>query len=396
LRQRINACKLETLDRKSVEHKKLFIKNLIKGNSRAKKFDVRTLIIDDIVPGADSVVGMVITKEGIIYGGLTNPSGSGHLLLKYDPYTDTVRDCGVILIDDVTPKDQPDKNNVKLGHHALEIGCDGKIYGCTSALHGPSYALYSYEVIDGGHMISYDPKTREIKDFGVPVPHEFGFAATIDPKGEKFYCFTYPMNFLFIFEIPDGIISVKGQIRGSLGEFICHDLVRDKLGNVYGSYGAGALFKYDPDKDKIIETDIKLPGKGVLDAGALADDGTIYGGTRDGHFFSFDPETEKIRNLGSPPGGKRTCGVEVARGKIYGFQGDVHTGGIGNTHLFVYDPDTDKVTDLGLVEDSTRGTWAGTRKRAYVIHSTAIGLDGTIYAGETDRYPHLYIIKLRE
>lgn len=35
-------------------------------------FDVRTLIIDDIVLGADSVVSMVMTKEGVIYGGLTN------------------------------------------------------------------------------------------------------------------------------------------------------------------------------------------------------------------------------------------------------------------------------------------------------------------------------------
>ena len=361
------------------------------------KFDVRTFIIDDIVPGADSVVSMVVTKEGIVYGGLTNPSGNGHLLLKYDPYTDAAEDCGLILIDKVTHKDQPDKSNVKLGHHALEIGCDGKIYGCTSALYGPSYPLYKYEDTDGGHMISYDPKNGEVRDLGVPIRHEFGFAATVGSHGERFYCLTYPMNYFFVFEIPEETISVEGQIRGSLGEFICHDLVCDKLGNVYGSYGSGLLFKYDPDRDKIIETDIRLPGRGVLDAAVLAPDGTIYGGTRDGYFFSFDPESAKIRNVGTPSGGKRTCGVEAGRdGKIYGFQGDTHTGGIGNTHLFVYDPDTDKVTDLGLVEDSTRGTWAGTRKRAYVIHSTAIGPDGTLYAGETDRYPHLYIIKLRE
>jgi hypothetical protein len=363
----------------------------------AKKFDVRTLIIDDIVPGADSVVSLVVTKEGIIYGGLTNPSGNGHLLLKYDPHADSAEDCGVILTDTVTPKDQPDKNNVKLGHHALEVGCDGKIYGCTSALSGPSYALYRYEDMDGGHMISYGPKTGEVKDFGVPIRHEFGFAATTDSRRERFYCITYPMNYFFVFEILGGMSFVKGQIRGGMGEFICHDLVCDKLGNVYGSYGAGSLFKYDRDKDEIIETDIKLPGRGVLDAAVLAKDGTIYGGTRDGHFFSYDPESEKIRDLGSPPGGKRTCGVEAGRdGKIYGFQGDMHLGGMGNTHLFVYEPDVDKVTDLGLVEDPTRGTWGGARKRAYVIHSTIVGPDGTIYAGETDRYPHLYMIKLRE
>ena len=362
-----------------------------------RKFSVRTLIIDDIVPGANSIVSMVVTKEGFLYCGLTNPSGNGHLLLKYDPFKDSAEDCGVILEDYETPRDQVDKSNVKLGHHALEIGCDGKIYGCTSALQGPSYPLYRYEDIAGGHMISYDPKTGEVKDFGVPIPHEFAFAATTDLRGEKFYCLTYPMNYFFAFEIPEGRVSVKGQIRGKMGEFICHDLVCDKLGNVYGSYGAGYLFKYDPDKDEIIETDVKLPGEGVLDAATLSPDGIIYGGTRDGYFFSFDPETEKVRNLGSPPGGKRTCGVEVGRdGKIYGFQGDMHVGGVGNTHLFVYDPELDKITDLGLIEDSTRGTWGGARKRAYVIHATAVGLDGTIYAGETDRYPHLYIIKLFE
>jgi len=359
------------------------------------KFSVRTLIVDEVVPGADAVVSMVVTKEGVIYGGLTNPSGNGHLLLKYDPSRDIAEDCGVILIDNVTPEDQVDKSNVKLGHHALEIGYDGKIYGCTSALHGPSYPLYRHEDIEGGHMISYDPKTGEVEDFGVPVPHEFAFAATVDPKGEIFYCLTYPMNHFFIFKISDGTFSVKGQIRGKIGEFICHDLVCDNMGNVYGSYGPGLLFKYDLDKDRIIETDIKLPGNGVMDAAVLAPDGTIYGGTRDGFFFSFDPEGEKIKNLGSPPGGKRTCGVEVGRdGKIYGFQGNMHIGGRGNTHLFVYDPETERISDLGLVEDSTEGGWGGMNKRAYVIHSTAVGLDGTIYAGETDRYPHLYIIKL--
>jgi len=69
---------------------------------------------------------------------------------------------------------------------------------------------------------------------------------------------------------------------------------------------------------------------------------------------------------------------------------------VGNVHLFIYDSELDKITDLELIEDSTRETWDGARKRAYMIHATAVGLDGTIYAGETDRYPHLYIIKLLE
>ena len=154
------------------------------------RFSVRTLIVDEVVPGADSVVSMVVTDEGIIYGGLTNPSGNGHLLLKYNPYKGTAEDCGVILIDEVTPKEQLDKSNVKLEHHALEIGYDGKIYGCTSALHGPFHPLYRYEDTEGGHMISYDPKTGEVKDFRVPIRHEFGFAATTDPRRERFYCLT--------------------------------------------------------------------------------------------------------------------------------------------------------------------------------------------------------------
>jgi len=69
---------------------------------------------------------MIVTKEVFLYCGLTNPSGNGHLLLKYDPFKDSAEDCGVILEDDETPRDQVDKSNVKLGNHALEIGCDEK------------------------------------------------------------------------------------------------------------------------------------------------------------------------------------------------------------------------------------------------------------------------------
>jgi len=356
-----------------------------------EKYEFRTLIVDRYVEGADAVVSLAVSKDDIVYGGLTNTSGNGHILFSCDPKRDVVKDHGVILIDEWTPPWIMDRCNLKLGHHALEFGGDGNLYGATGATYGSGYADYRYLDHHGGHMIKYDLYREKAEDLGVPVPHEFVFCATIDNKGERLFCFTTPMHYFLVYDIYKRETSVKGQLRGPSGN-ICHDLACDDDGNVYGSYGGGRLFKYDSSDGKLIETDTKLPGQGIIDYLIKGNDNIIYGGTWDGFFFTFDPEKQKVRNLGKPVDETRLSALAISKdGKIYGCIGGMHMGGRGRTHLFVYDPKRNKMTDLGLITDSTRDSWGGDMKRAYVIHCMAMMEDGTIYAGETDRYPHLYI-----
>lgn len=355
-----------------------------------RKYEFRTLIVDKYVEGATSVVSLV-KKDEIIYGGLTNTSGNGHILFSYDPKTGVGKDHGVILVDEWTPAWIRDRSNFKLGHHALELGGDGNLYGATSATYGGEYSDFKYTDQHGGVMIRYDPKRERAESLGVLVPHEFVFCTTTDNQGRQLFGLTTPMHYFFAYDLVRKKTAVKGQLKGPRGN-ICHDLAHDGDGNVYGSYGGGRLFKYDSNSDRLIETNIRLPGQGVVDYIVKGEDNVLYGGTWDGFLFSFDPEKQKLRDLGKPVDETRLSALAIGEDrKVYGCIGGTHMGGTGRTHLFVYDPEKDTTTDLGLITDSSPDSWGGRMKRAYVIHDMIMTEDGTIYAGETDRYPHLYI-----
>ncbi|HYM12675.1 MAG TPA: hypothetical protein VEU62_18195, partial [Bryobacterales bacterium] len=122
-----------------------------------------------------------------------------------------------------------------------------------------------------------------------------------------------------------------------------------------------------------------------VDAWAEDDAGNLYGGDSDGYLFRLNPKTGKIEDLGKPLNQYRIRGLAFAtNGKLYG------VGGADGemARLFSYDPARAAYQVLGMIDVNHRPyyTW-----QAYVIDAVAMGLDGTLYLGQSERRSRLYL-----
>jgi streptogramin lyase len=123
-----------------------------------------------------------------------------------------------------------------------------------------------------------------------------------------------------------------------------------------------------------------------VDAWAVTGEGSVlYGGTSDGYLFRFEPKQMRTQNLGKPLNQYRIRGLVVARnGKLYGVGGDEDE----MARLFSYNPANGAYELLGMVDVNRRPYYAW---QAYVIDSAALGLEGTVYLGQSERKSKLYL-----
>jgi sugar lactone lactonase YvrE len=352
------------------------------------------------LPGASEVVSLTTGRDGMIYGGTTGDRG--HLFFRFDPATRTCTDLGHLVISGTQLHTRRKPIEQKI-HHALVATPDGAIYGGTGqnvAIGGP---WYKTDEDEGGHVFRYDPRTGQCTDLGIPVPHEWIINLTPNAEWTVLYGMTYPLNHLFSCDLRTGRMRMVGQVRGlTAGDSgASHEVICDLAGNVYGSCGEGFLFRYQPDSDELVETDIPLPGGSVrLDALARDQSGLIYGATwESGHLFSFDPKTEKTMVLGQPnPGPRLPALVFGTDGLLYGAAGGGDQYNTRAAFIFSYDPRTGAIAEVGDIYDPA------SEIRGQRMHAMTMGLDGVLYAGETGAVrkatgeaaeePYLYICRL--
>lgn len=356
---------------------------------------------------SSAVVALVTGDDGKIYGGVT---GRDRLAFRYDPQTDTLEDLGLVV---------PGHHKI---HHGIGKGPDGKIYMATGHRYSDGAPEYVYLDYEGGRLIEYDPATGCFTDFGVMIPNEGTFSMAVDPERGRVYGVTYPSNRFWTFDIE----SRRAEDKGHIGPSLSHSIGVDAEGNVWGSYGAGRLFKYDLSEDRLIKTRISLPGENQnLDSIVLAPNGVLYGGTGDwfrsgyeqgGYLFAFHPKEGRTRYLGKPAveGRIPTLALGTDGRTIYGCTGSTEAS------VFALDIETETIRSLGFIvvpeeempaearreqapgEPVGAGDEQRRRRRAresdhlaghvaYRIHMMTVGRDGTLYCGETDRDPHLYI-----
>ncbi len=97
------------------------------------------------------------------------------------------------------------------------------------------------------------------------------------------------------------------------------------------------------------------------------------------------PTKLKVDNLGKPLLQYRITGlVRGSNGRLYGVGGDQDD----RARLFSYNPENGAYEILGFVDVNRRPyyTW-----QAHVIQAMAVGLDGTIYIGQSERISKLYL-----
>ena len=345
---------------------------------------------------------LLAASDGKVYAGLAYHGGDGHLAY-YDSKTDRMYDAGNLteLCGESHLKRGPQsKIHAKFGE-----GKDGRIYFGTHAGYWWDYARFATrEGYPGAHWMAFDPKTGRVEDFGLGVPNEGVNTGAYDPLFNRIYGLTHPRGHFVYYDVATRRAVDKGRVNNF--ESICRTLGIDDEGNVYGSFGQGQIYRFDPRTDEIVELPARIPirEKGV----SLGRDyfksetawRTVVWDSQTRQFygvdesatilFSFNPRAGsggEVRRLGqlSIPAYDDSREVPYAtlsltlghdRKLYYGAAGREFdyggSAGAATAHLITYDLNTAKREDLGemLLEDGSRvlGT-----------NAADTGPDGTIY-----------------
>jgi len=342
-------------------------------------------------------------SDGKVYVGLCNHGGDGHLAY-YDPKTDRMHDGGNLTEaagEALRRLGPQSKIHAKFGE-----GKDGRIYFGTQRGWWFNWArLGTKEGYPGFHWMAFDPKTNRIEDFGLGGLRDQSInTGAYDPLFNRIYGMASPRGHFVYYDVAKRKSVDKGRV--SNWDSICRTLGIDREGNVYGSFGIGQVFKYDPRTDEIRELSVHIPlrqkgislgrdyGKSETAWRVVAwDDKTsrFYGLDESaGLLFSFDPKAGKegeVRQLGQmcAPGFENrrdipftNLGFALGRDrKLYYAASDhefdhFNTPKWGNVYLITYNIDTGKMENLGAMVSKDG-------RRVYGMTAGDTGPDGTVY-----------------
>jgi hypothetical protein len=269
----------------------------------------------------------------------------------------------------------------------------------------PGGHLYCYRPAESNENVKLADMECELEDLGIPLANNSIYALTINPAGDEIYGLTYPDGHFFIYNIAMkkftdlGEIDPKKVYHGPERQWrtLSRALICDDSGKVYMSGNKGMLTYYDPDTEKLVDTDIEVPGDyyylqfyqdyTAVEYFAKDSNGLIYGGTTDGYLFSLDPQNKQLNNLGKVRSSRRLRCLTIGRdGNIYLMAGERST--TRPCQFYLYDPQLDRFETLGLLiaDRSPYYYWRGQQ-----FDCMTTGLDGTIYLGESERKSHLFL-----
>ena len=356
-----------------------------------------------VFPGLHEMDGnwaaLYAASDGRVYAGLAYHGGDGHLVY-YDSKADRMHDVGSLT-------DLCGESHVKRGpqskiHAKFGEGKDGRIYFGTHAGFWWNYARFATkEGYPGAHWMAFDPKGGHVEDFGLGVRYEGINTGAYDPVFNRIYGLTHPRGHFVYYDVATRRSVDKGRINNF--ESICRTLGIDDEGKVYGSFGQGEVFRYDPRTDEIAELPVRLPirAKGIsLGRDYLKSETawrTVVWDRQTRRFFgveesatilfSFDPRTNEVRRLGqlSIPSLDESREIPYAtlsltlghdRKLYYGAAGREFdysgSAGAATSHLITWDLSSGRRDDLGemLLADG---------RRVLGTNAADTGPDGTIY-----------------
>jgi len=202
----------------------------------------------------------------------------------------------------------------------------------TAAYYPKSYA--------GGALIRYNPAANDVDYFGIPFPYGAVVALYYDEKRNtlngitvdraKFFRVNLTTMELFRYESVARMSRVQDRVR---------EMIMDREGHCYFANDVGGLTRFDPDTEKFMDLDIKLPGK-LMDfrSTVVSSDNIIYAISTDGFVWSYDPKRNKLDSfghvLGLPGQGHYTPNIAIDEewNRLYFMAGN-HGGAVLETAL---------------------------------------------------------------
>ncbi len=375
----------------------------------------------NLIEADNSMISALMThSNGFVYGATSGKTQS--YLFFYNRFINKVRPLGKIGND----------NGV---HHTLMEGKDGEIYIGTGRsiyehvkltkefpieIEGIENQLWKdikthFEGYEGGHIYRYDPETGDrvrytnddsapLVDLGIPVKGNSIYATCLSADSAKIYGLSYPDANFFIFNINSGKTKNLGDVfthkvyggperhwRSVPRALYCHP----ETGHVYTSGDNGFILRYMPEKDSLELTWMRLPGEyweglkswdfPIIEQFVRDPDGRIFASTHDGYLVQIDLENETVIVLGKPRIMRRMRALEVGKdNKLYMITGEFER----SCKLHTYDlSGKEGFRELGPFSVDRSPYYA---KRSYQFDAMAIGPDGTVFCGESDRGGKLF------
>lgn len=382
----------------------------------------------------DTYNGIYAASDGLIYYVLCSESlEEGGKMYSFDPATKGITLCG-----DLTEAcGEKGLKAIPQGKsHVSFIELNGRLYfgthiGYYTSVEGMEkmgIPPEGYNPYPGGHLLSFDLRTRKFEDYGI-VPHKEGvLTMNMDTRRNIIYGITWPTGYFFKYDIVKkemkdfGRISEDGE-NGTKEKYrtLCRSVAIDPdTGIVYFSTSDGIIFQYSPATDQldpVVEDNLKKDYFGQYDPASPGHMGynwrqvfwhpkhkSIYGiHGNSGYFFRFDPAAKRVEILD-----RITSKLSQRSGMFdqfsYGYLGllvghDQHTvyyltgspmfidgkrvtgkpgtakgeaKGLENLHLITYDILTCQYHDHGPIffKDGSAPLY---------VNSIAIGYDGHIY-----------------
>lgn len=367
----------------------------------------RTVTLDHrVFPGLAEMDGawsaLFAASDGKVYAGLCHHGAAGHLVY-YDSKTDRIVDVGDL--NRLTGQEPLRRGPQSKIHTKFGEDNDGRIYFATHA--GYVFRLARYGTKDGypgSQWMAYDPKTGRAENLGLAIANAGMVTGAFDPLFRRIYGLSAGTAHFLWYDVKTGRMGDKGRINNS--ESVCRTLGIDDQGFVYGAFGRGQLFSYDPRTNDIRELSVRLPirEKGIslgrdYDKSETAwrvvvwDNETkkFYGVEESASIlFSFDPrkgEEGEVLRLGqlAVPGTENSREVAFATlaltlgkdRKLYyaaaahEFDYGVSSKG-GTSHLMTHDLRTGRTEDLGEMR-------LADGRRVIGCNAASTGPDGAIY-----------------
>jgi sugar lactone lactonase YvrE len=332
--------------------------------------------------------------DGRIYAGTCTAEKIGACLIAFDPKTlrqEKLADMQVVC-GEVGAKTLPQSKI----HSQICFDHKGTAWFGTHSYEWNTLEQYLRSPTDytGGHLITYDVRTKTAADRGILVPHESIMSLALAESIGKVYCILHPTGRFVVYDIGTGKTYDKGAILDYPSRIVI--ALKDGRGYTFTLYGD--VVRYDPKTDRLEKLPVQVPlfpgetdrtHNNPFDLAVSADGKRVYGvGWTSGLLFEYRPDEGlygSIRSLGPAFGDEKVPGVrkslcmaikEGKDGRIY-YAGYYENRG----RLACYDPRTNERIYLGRM--AYRGWPIGSEgDDAGTAGAMCVAKDGSIFVAD--------------
>jgi hypothetical protein len=314
-----------------------------------------------ILPDESHITALDATPEGLIYGG-TSGKRSHIFVGMFHGVTGMIFDMKAV--EDAT--------------HCPAVCCGKtKVLACVNGPSGGGRILTTHL-----HGLPFDLiqewgfRRPAFDDLGECVAGEPIVHAVADASRDRVVGVTG--HHLFSVDFASPKIQVVGEVSGS------GRLAVGSKGGILGRNGAGHLWRFNPQTQKLDQEAFKLPAgrweKSPAVWARAGKKGLLYTADDDGQLFSFDEERGFSGPLGKTLLAPVYCMAATFDGRVFGSCGS------GIAKMFCFDPARREVTNLGVAVSIFER-----RRYGYVFGDAVTGRDGEIVFGEDDDGGHLWL-----